>query len=202
MKKVEIEYSRILEAAKTCKDAEKVLKTMFPQVFESESENEFVDFTKFMSIGSVSKFKPVPCFISNNKVLVPNSGYEFVIVEDYPFADEIIDVIKLKKIKQPGIDERKVTDVDKLLEYLNTNKNLIIYYRDQNNKSGVPKILTRRESSICDYVYGFMGLNVYQSEFYFSSFTLRKCLERAMSINDLYAIDIYTETHKLFKIQQ
>lgn len=92
------------------------------------------------------------------------------------------------------INDVKTISLDDLVEELQNNNRLIVYYRTNNDRNGTPVFLKKMNIGW----YFMSPINNYGTSYLAP--TIRNCLKEAMSNRHIYVLNA-DEADKLFKIQ-
>ena len=101
------------------------------------------------------------------------------------------------------VNKNEIT-IQEIIDSINNKERIIVYYRSQNNKDGIPRFLRYRMIG-GQYVVGFESPFIAEKPVYdCRSFNLesgiKTSLLSAMAARDIYVIT-YEESNKLFKVQ-
>ncbi len=102
------------------------------------------------------------------------------------------------------ISNKHEITIQEIIDAINNKERIIIYYRSQNKKDGIPRFL-RYKMINGQYVIGFESpfiaeKPVYDCVSYNLEPGIKTSLLNAMSARDIYVIT-YEEGNKLFKVQ-
>lgn len=101
------------------------------------------------------------------------------------------------------VNKNEIT-IQEIIDAINNKERIIVYYRSQNNKDGIPRFLKYKTIN-GEYVIGFdspfIGEKaVYECRSYHLEPGIKTSLLSAMAARDIYVIT-YEEGNKLFKVQ-